>query len=82
MKTILNILFFVPILLVAQTQSPKDFHGYELGEKFTRHHQVVDYYTHLSENSGKVTLLEYGKTYEDRPLLLLFVSSYFLFISI
>lgn len=75
MKTILNILFFVPILLVAQTQSPKDFHGYELGEKFTRHHQVVDYYTHLSENSGKVTLLEYGKTYEDRPLLLLFVSS-------
>ncbi len=75
MKTILNILLFAPALLVAQIQSPKDFHGYELGEKFTRHHQVVDYYTHLSENSGKVALAQYGKTYEGRPLILAFVSS-------
>ena len=75
MKTLLSILFLVPTLLFGQVQSPEDFHGYELGEKFTRHHQVVGYYTHLSQKSEKVTLVKYGKTYENRPLLLAFVSS-------
>lgn len=75
MKTILVTLSLIPVFLAAQVQSPSDFHGYELGEKFTRHHQVVDYFTYLSENSEKVTLVEYGKTYEDRSLLLAFVSS-------
>ncbi|MEP4496852.1 MAG: M14 family metallopeptidase, partial [Ekhidna sp.] len=54
---------------------PKEFLGYELGEKFTRHHQVVDYYEFLSEESGKVSVQQYGETYEGRPLLLAFVSS-------
>ena len=59
----------------AQVQRPADFLGYELGEKFTRHHQVVDYYEHVDRNSPNVKLVEYGKTYEDRPLLLAFISS-------
>ncbi len=75
MKTFLSALMLVPAALFAQIQSPKEFLGYELGEKFSRHHQVVDYYKHLSEKSEKVTLQEYGKTYENRPLLLAFVSS-------
>lgn len=75
MKIIYSILLSFPFFLSAQIQSPKEFLGYELGEKFSRHHQVVDYFTHLAEESGKVALLQYGKTYEDRPLLLAFVSS-------
>jgi hypothetical protein len=75
MKTLLSYLSFFPLLLVAQIQSPANFLGYELGGKFSRHHQVVDYYTHLSENSEKVALQQYGKTYEDRPLILAFISS-------
>lgn len=75
MKTLLNLLFLLPVILNAQIQSPKGFLGYELGEKFSRHHQVVDYYKYLSENSQKVTLQEYGKTYENRPLLLAYVST-------
>ena len=75
MKTFLAILLILPTVLVAQIQSPAAFLGYELGDKFSRHHQVVDYYKHLSENSEKVTLQHYGKTYEGRPLLLAFVSS-------
>ncbi len=73
-----NILFPLLILVAsahAQLQSPREFLGYELGEKFTRNHRVVDYYQHLDQVSGQVTLIEYGKTYEDRPLLLAFVSS-------
>ncbi|MEP1035164.1 M14 family metallopeptidase [Ekhidna sp.] len=75
MKTLLSILSFLPVVLFAQIQSPKDFLGYGLGEKFSRHHQVVDYYKHVSTNSEKVTLQQYGMTYENRPLLLAYVSS-------
>ena len=58
----------------AQIPSPADFLGYELGDQFTRHHQVVGYYQALAEASENVHLIEYGRTYEDRPLLLAFVS--------
>lgn len=75
MKTVLLTLVLVPMALCAQIQSPKEFLGYELGEKFSRHHQVVDYYKHISEKSEKVTLQQYGATYENRPLLLAYVSS-------
>ncbi len=61
--------------LRAQIPSPAEFLGYELGTKFTRHHQVVDYYQAVDEASDQVQLIEYGRTYEDRPLLLAFVSS-------
>ncbi|MEN8789968.1 MAG: M14 metallopeptidase family protein [Flavobacteriaceae bacterium] len=57
-------------------KSPAEFLGYELGSKFTPHHRVVDYCEHLAENANKLARLQYyGKTYEDRPLLLLYVSS-------
>ncbi len=75
MKLLYSLLLAFPTLLFAQVESPKSFLGYELGDKFSRHYQVVDYYEHLSENSENVKLIEYGKTYEDRPLLLAIVSS-------
>jgi hypothetical protein len=49
--------------------------GYSLGERFTPHHQVVRYLEKLSDESPRVTLWEYGTTYEGRPLLLVAVSS-------
>lgn len=75
MKVKLIILLLLPVVLQAQLQTPKDFLGYELGDKFTRHHRVVDYFSHVSENSDIVNLEQYGKTYEDRPLLLAYISS-------
>ena len=75
MKIIVSILFLVPSYLFAQLRSPEDFFGYALGEQFSRHHQVVDYFNHLSDNSDKVRVIEYGRTYEDRSLVLAFVSS-------
>ena len=56
-------------------QSPADFLGYELGERFTRHHQVIDYFKYVAENSEFVQLEHYGTTYEGRPLLTAYVSS-------
>ncbi|MEQ9468487.1 MAG: M14 family metallopeptidase [Ekhidna sp.] len=75
MKILSSIISLMPFFLLAQIQSPGEYLGYELGEKFTRHHQVVDYFTYLSGKSEKVTLQGYGKTYENRPLMLAFVSS-------
>lgn len=63
-------------LTAQQIKSPSEFLGYELGSEFTRHHQVVDYYQYLSEvASDRVSVQEYGKTNERRPLLLAYVTS-------
>lgn len=55
--------------------SPSAFLGYELGERFTRHHQVVDYFNHVRQHSSLVQLEEYGTTYEGRPLITATVAS-------
>ena len=77
MKKLINILALsiFAISTSAQVQSPDEFLGYKLGDKFTRHHLVVDYYKHLAEVSDMVTLKEYGRTYEGRPLLLAYVAT-------
>lgn len=55
--------------------SPDDFLPHRLGMQFTPHHLLVDYFQTVAEASPRVELLQYGKTNEDRPLLLAFVSS-------
>lgn len=59
----------------SQLKSPAGFLGYELGTRFTRHHQVVSYFQYVAGNSEKVVLQQYGESYEKRPLYLAFVSS-------
>lgn len=55
--------------------TPEQVLGYRLGERFTHHHQIVAYYQRLAQASDKIRILEYGRTVEHRPLLLLFISS-------
>lgn len=59
----------------SQVQSPATFLGYELGDRFTRHHQVVDYYQHVAEASPNVVLKKYGETNEKRLLYLAFIGT-------
>ena len=69
-------LFCISILSAQNIPSPTDFLGYELGTKFSRHHKVVDYFKAVAKDKpGQVKLINYGKTNEDRPLYLAFVSS-------
>lgn len=56
-------------------QSPAEFLGYEIGERFTRHHKIVEYFKYISENSENVSLEKYGETNEFRPLYLAVISS-------
>ncbi|WP_250630129.1 M14 family metallopeptidase [Rhodoflexus caldus] len=75
--------FFITLLCVvvsfaavAQLQSPDAFLGYRIGDKFTPHHRVVDYFRHVAaQASNQVKLVEYGTSYEGRPLIAAIVSS-------
>ncbi|NND73279.1 MAG: hypothetical protein HKN43_17020 [Rhodothermales bacterium] len=55
--------------------SPAEFLGYEPGEQFSFHHDVVDYLTHLDSVSDRIQMHQYGTTYEGRPLYYLVVTS-------
>lgn len=69
-------LLFCNVSVNAQNlQSPSEFLGYELGSQFTRHHKVIDYFEYVSNNSNNVELEKYGKTNENRPLYVSFISS-------
>lgn len=73
----LFILFIFTLYSTAygQLKSPDDFLPHKLGAHFTPHHMLVDYYQHVAANSPLVKLVEYGKTNQDRPLIVAFVTS-------
>jgi hypothetical protein len=56
-------------------QSPERFLGYDAGDRFTRHHDIVAYFRHVAGQSPYVHLKEYGESYRHRPLIAVFVSS-------
>src|SRR6478736_1059514 len=74
-------LFLCTILSItgafAQTklQSPAEFLGYELGDRFTRHYRVVEYFQHVDDASANVKVMQYGETYEHRPLVYAIITS-------
>lgn len=59
-----------------QAPSPEKFLGYAMGEKFTPHHKILDYF-HAVANSQPATVKieEYGKTYEGRSLIVTYISA-------
>ena len=74
--TLKFILFFlISTLTFSQSKSPKDFLGYELGDRYTRHHKVVEYFKHIADANDNVKLIKYGETYEKRPLHLAFITA-------
>lgn len=55
--------------------SPEEFLGHAIGDAYTRHDQVVAYMEKLAELSDYATIDIYGKTYENRKLVLLTITS-------
>ena len=75
-KSFLTFLFtFLVIFGFSQIKSPAEFLGYELGDRFSRHSDVVSYFYHLGDQSSMVKVEEYGRTYENRPLILAYIAS-------
>ncbi|WP_225869484.1 M14 metallopeptidase family protein [Pedobacter psychroterrae] len=71
--------FFILVLgfgtAEAQLKSPEAFLGYPLGTAFTPHDEVVAYFSYLDSSSKNLKLVNYGKSYEGRPLLVAIISS-------
>ncbi|MBO0932278.1 M14 family zinc carboxypeptidase [Fibrella aquatilis] len=59
----------------AAIPTPRQHLGYQVGEWHVSHDQLVGYMRRLDELSDRITLVEYGRTHEKRPLLLLTISS-------
>jgi hypothetical protein len=60
----------------AQLKSPEQFLGYKVGEKFTPHWKIIEYYRHVAAAApDRVKLQQYGVTYEGRPLMVAYVST-------
>ncbi len=54
---------------------PAEVLGHEVGEWHVTHDKLVFYMRTLAEKSDRVQIQEYGRTFENRPLLLLTISS-------
>ncbi len=64
--------------LMAQSTitSPDAFLGYTVGSRFTRHHQIVDYFKLIAkERPDWVTIVPYGTTNEGRELLVAIIAN-------
>ena len=68
---ILFVLLFISFIANAQTvPSPANYLGYQVGTKFTRHHQIVSYFNTVAQaKPDMVKIMPYGKTNEGRDLL-------------
>ncbi len=55
--------------------TPESVIGHEIGQWHVSHDKLVGYMYAVAEASDRVTIAEYGRTYENRPLLLLTVTS-------
>jgi hypothetical protein len=55
--------------------TPEQFLGYPIGSHYTRHDQLVAYFKELDRLSDKVSFQIIGKTYEERPQVILTITS-------
>lgn len=73
--------FFICFIAVSvgataqEIRSPEKFLGYPLGEQFTPHYKIVEYFRYIAQVSKNVRLVQYGTTNEGRPLIAVFVAS-------
>jgi hypothetical protein len=68
---------FVAAASQAQTAipAPDEFLGYKLGDRFTPHARILDYFRLLTARSNLITMQQFGETYEHRPLMLAVITS-------
>ena len=55
--------------------TPEEVVGHEVGEWHITHDKLVQYMYALADASDRVTIQEYARTYENRPLLVLTITS-------
>ncbi|MCU0410607.1 MAG: hypothetical protein MUC70_04845, partial [Bacteroidales bacterium] len=67
---------FVSLNLYSQeVKTPEQFLGYTPGDRFTLHHSIDGYFRHVAEASPNADYIQYGVTWEGRPMGVCVVSS-------
>ncbi|MFT3981425.1 MAG: M14 family metallopeptidase [Ferruginibacter sp.] len=76
-KVFLSLTAAISVLFAAaQLKSPEQFLGYALGERFTPHYKIVQYFEQAAAAMPQAMKLEtYGYTNEGKPLLLAAISA-------
>ena len=59
----------------SEIPKPEELLGYEVGTWHVSHDQLISYMYDLAESSDRISIENRGSTYEDRPLLLLTITS-------
>ncbi len=69
--------YYLPqkVIYNQKVPSPKEFLGFQIGEQHVSHDQIVAYMKELARTSDRITLQEYARTTENRPCLLLTITS-------
>ena len=69
--------YFLPINEKYNEDIPKpdEILGFNVGDWHINHDKLIDYLTKLSKSSKKIKIENRGYTYEDRPLILLTITS-------
>ncbi|MBB6612207.1 zinc carboxypeptidase [Pontibacter sp. Tf4] len=55
--------------------TPRQLLGYDVGEWHVSHDQLVTYMQRIDQASDRITMTEYGRSHENRPLYLLTITS-------
>ena len=72
---LLTLLFSSYTSFSQSLKSPEQFLGYQLGDKYTPHYKIVNYFQQAAQAMPAMMKLEqYGTTNEGRPLLVAFVA--------
>lgn len=77
-KCFLPVLLSLLAYLPGFTQSlptPDQFLGYRLGDHFTPHYKVLEYFKAVAAVTPNMKLQQYGATYEGRPLMMAIIAS-------
>ncbi|MDF1800525.1 MAG: M14 family zinc carboxypeptidase [Planctomycetota bacterium] len=67
--------FFPGATYDANVLDPAHLLGQPVGSRLARHHEIVALFEAWAEASDRMSLSEYGRTYEGRPLLRVVISS-------
>ena len=59
----------------AQDKLKDEFLGFTLGSRPAHHDEVMNYFNYLDKLLDNINLVEYGRTYEGKPLVYLMISS-------
>ena len=62
-------------LFAQNLKTPEQFLGYSPGERFTMQHTLTEYFRHVADASPYARFIQYGETWEGRPLVVCIVSS-------